>query len=96
MNKISMMTGLLVVGLSAMGCATTNRDVETADARAQECGPVQAKPGSAWIHGEGAPGGQAQIGYGRSMETVSKRQAMARDTGSVEVACSSDFGTRVR
>lgn len=74
MKKMTILGLCSTLAMLQLGCATTNSHTQSRvpDTAALSCHDDGYKAQSAWFHGQGAPAGQAQIGYGRSLEELNK------------------------
>lgn len=74
MKKTTILGLCSALAMLQLGCATTSAQPQplVPDTAALSCHDDSYKAQSAWFHGQGAPAGQAQIGYGRSMEELNK------------------------
>ena len=99
MKSIKILSLSLAFAATQLACSTTSQhpDPRVPGARVTGCNHDTYKAQSAWFHGQGAPAGQGQIGYGHTMEelnaTMNDRvEHASNDAGN----CASESWTTVR
>ncbi len=81
---------LVTAGWASFGCAQSGQ-APVGTAHDVEVSCVRPARQSAWYHGQGAPAGQAQVGYGESMAQL-HRDLAAASLARADASCQSTGG----